>query len=52
MSSERSDLLTVLEQSRSLESAAILRNVEQAVEEFRAGERPQDDLTLVVARAQ
>ena len=45
-------LLSVLEQSRSLESSTILRNVEQALEEFRAGERPQDDLTLVVARAQ
>ncbi len=45
-------LLRALEMSRGLESTAILRNVEQAVEEFRAGERPQDDLTLVVARAQ
>jgi len=45
-------LLSVLEQNRNLESGAILRNVEQAVEEFRGGERAQDDLTLVVARAQ
>ncbi|HYM76150.1 MAG TPA: SpoIIE family protein phosphatase [Candidatus Dormibacteraeota bacterium] len=45
-------LLSVLEQSRGLESAGILRSVEHAVEEFRAGEHPQDDLTLVVARAQ
>ena len=45
-------LLSILEPSRNLESSSILRNVEQAVEEFRAGERPQDDLTLVVARAQ
>jgi hypothetical protein len=45
-------LLSILEQSSSLESSSILRNVEQAVEKFRAGERPQDDLTLVVARAQ
>lgn len=45
-------LLSILERSRNLESSSILRNVEQAVEEFRAGERPQDDLTLVVARAQ
>jgi len=45
-------LLSILEQSRNLESSSILRSVEQAVEEFRAQERPQDDLTLVVARAQ
>jgi phosphoserine phosphatase RsbU/P len=44
-------LLSVLEKSRGLESSMILRNVEQAVEEFRAGELPHDDLTLVVARA-
>jgi len=43
--------LPILEQSRTLESSAILRNVELAVEDFRAGEFPQDDLTLVVARA-
>jgi hypothetical protein len=45
-------LLSVLENSRSLESATILNNIEHAVEEFRSGEGPQDDLTLVVARAQ
>jgi hypothetical protein len=47
-----SRLLSVLKNSRDLESATILRNIEQAVEDFRADERPQDDLTLVVARAQ
>jgi phosphoserine phosphatase RsbU/P len=45
-------LLSVLEKSRRLESAAILRKVEQEVEDFRAGERPHDDLTLVVTRVQ
>lgn len=44
-------LLSVLQQCRSQESPAILRNIEQAVEDFRQGERPQDDLTLVVAKA-
>ena len=36
----------------SLESAAILGNVEEAVAQFRSSEHLQDDLTLVVARAQ
>jgi len=44
-------LLGTLEESRSLESDAILRKVEQAVEQFRVGER-EDDLTLLIARAQ
>jgi serine phosphatase RsbU (regulator of sigma subunit) len=46
-----SRLLEVLNQSRDLEAAAILRRVEQAVERFRASQFLQDDLTLVVARA-
>jgi serine phosphatase RsbU (regulator of sigma subunit) len=45
-------LLSILQDSRELSSATILNEVERAVEEFRCGERPQDDLTLVVARAQ
>ena len=44
-------LLRVLHESRNLQPGAILKNVEQAVEQFREGEYPQDDLTLVVARA-
>ena len=47
-----SRLLNVLQDNRNLESDAILHNVEQAVEEFRSSEHWQDDLTLVVARAQ
>jgi sigma-B regulation protein RsbU (phosphoserine phosphatase) len=47
-----SRLLSVLQDSRELSSATILSKVERAVEEFRCGERPHDDLTLVVARAQ
>lgn len=47
-----SRLLSVLQQTRELESGAILRTIEQAVEEFRASDQPQDDLTMVVARAQ
>ena len=45
-------LLGVLNKSRDLESAFILRNVEQAVGQFRSTEQQEDDLTLVVARAQ
>jgi len=45
-------LLNILKDCRNLESAAILHNVEQAVEQFRSSEHWQDDLTLVVARAQ
>jgi len=44
-------LLGTLHESRKLESTAILRNVEQAVEQFRFGDR-EDDLTMVIARAQ
>jgi Stage II sporulation protein E (SpoIIE) len=44
-------LLGTLHESRELDAVAILRNVEQAVEQFRFGER-EDDLTLVIARAQ
>jgi len=47
-----SGLLSVLQQTRELETDKILHKIEQAVEEFRSGEYPQDDLTLVVARAQ
>jgi Stage II sporulation protein E (SpoIIE) len=45
-------LLKIMHQSKHLEAAAILRHVEQAVEQFRTSEYLQDDLTLVVARAQ
>jgi len=44
-------LLRVLQQARKLEAVAILSQVEQAVEQFRSTGYPQDDLTLVVARA-
>jgi len=43
-------LMGTLQQSRILESAAILNQIEEAVGEFRCGEHLQDDLTLVVAR--
>jgi hypothetical protein len=43
-------LLEILRQSAGLEVQAILHNVQQAVEQFRSGE-PEDDLTLVIARA-
>lgn len=43
-------LLETLRKSRDLEATTILRNVEDAVEQFRLGEQ-QDDLTLVIARA-
>jgi hypothetical protein len=45
-------LLRVLEDSRELEAGTILSNVEHAVDQFRSSEHLQDDLTLVVARAQ
>lgn len=43
-------LLETLRKNRDLEAASILRNIENAVEQFRSGEQ-EDDLTLVVARA-
>ena len=43
-------LLEIMRQSKDLDAAAILRHVEQAVEQFRASEYLQDDLTLVVAQ--
>jgi sigma-B regulation protein RsbU (phosphoserine phosphatase) len=45
-------LLGAVHASRNLESASILRNVEQAVKEFRSSAQPEDDVTLVVARVQ
>ena len=44
-------LLRALKDNRHLEAGAILSHVEQAVEQFRSSEHLQDDLTLVVARA-
>ncbi|HKV79313.1 MAG TPA: SpoIIE family protein phosphatase [Candidatus Sulfotelmatobacter sp.] len=46
-----SGVLSVLRQTRELETENILHKIEQAVEEFRSAEYPQDDLTMVVARA-
>jgi sigma-B regulation protein RsbU (phosphoserine phosphatase) len=43
-------LLETLQKNRHLEAADIVRNVENAVEQFKFGE-PRDDLTLVIARA-
>jgi CheY-like chemotaxis protein len=43
-------LLETLHKSRDLEAACILRNVQNAAEQFRLGEQ-EDDLTLVIARA-
>jgi serine phosphatase RsbU (regulator of sigma subunit)/CheY-like chemotaxis protein len=43
-------LLESLRKSQDLEAACILRNVENAVRQFRLGEQ-EDDLTLVIARA-
>ncbi len=45
-------LLGAVHESRDLEAAAILRNVERAVGQFRSSAQQEDDLTLVVARAQ
>ena len=46
-----SGVLAVLRQTRALETDKILYKIEQAVEEFRSSEYPQDDLTVLVARA-
>jgi serine phosphatase RsbU (regulator of sigma subunit)/ActR/RegA family two-component response regulator len=43
-------LLEALHRSRDLEAACILRDVENAAQQFRLGEQ-EDDLTLVIARA-
>ena len=43
-------LLETLQNNRHLEAADMVRNVENAVEQFKCGE-PRDDLTLVIARA-
>ena len=43
-------LLETLRKSRDLEASYILRNVENAAEQFRLGEQ-EDDVTLVIARA-
>jgi serine phosphatase RsbU (regulator of sigma subunit) len=45
-------LLGAVHASRNLEAASILRNVEQAVRQFRSSTQPEDDVTLVVARVQ
>ncbi|MFZ0803248.1 MAG: SpoIIE family protein phosphatase [Terriglobales bacterium] len=42
-------LLETLRNNRDLEAANILRNLEDAAEQFRSGEQ-EDDLTLVIAR--
>jgi len=44
-------LLGVLHESRHLEAKSMLENVQQAVGRFRSDTQPEDDLTLVVARA-
>jgi len=44
-------LLELLQKSRKLPPSAILKSVELAVEQFREGKFPHDDLTLVVAQA-
>jgi serine phosphatase RsbU (regulator of sigma subunit) len=38
-------------ETRELEPDKILHKIGQAVKEFRSAEYPQDDLTMVVARA-
>ena len=43
-------LLKTLHKSRDLEAASILRNVENALQQFRLGEQ-EDDVTLVIVRA-
>jgi CheY-like chemotaxis protein len=43
-------ILESLRSNRDLEAADIVRNIENAVEQFRLGEQ-KDDLTLVIARA-
>jgi hypothetical protein len=45
-------LLDLLRECRDLEVKAIIQNVEHAVEQFRSGEQQQDDITLMVGRAQ
>jgi hypothetical protein len=45
-------LLEALQESRNLESDKILQKIEHAVAQFRSSDQLQDDLTLVVARAQ
>jgi hypothetical protein len=42
--------LESLRENQNLETACILRNVEEAVRQFRLGEQ-EDDLTLVIACA-
>ncbi len=44
-------LLNVLQDNRHQESTEILHSVQRALEQFRSSSCPQDDLTLVVARA-
>ncbi len=43
-------LVEALRNNRDLEAAGILRNLENAVEQFRSGEQ-EDDVTLVIARS-
>jgi sigma-B regulation protein RsbU (phosphoserine phosphatase) len=43
-------LLDILQQSKNLDPAGVLSEVEKALEQFRPTERLHDDLTLVVAR--
>ena len=43
-------LLETLRKNRELEASCILRNLEDAAEQFRLGEQ-EDDLTLVIAPA-
>lgn len=45
-------LLGAVHESRELGAASIVRKIEQAVGQFRFGNHLEDDLTLVVARAQ
>jgi hypothetical protein len=45
-------LLGILKQTRDLDSSVILREIENALEEFRSGEQLQDDSSLVIARGQ
>lgn len=44
-------LAQVLRDHRELATSDILDSVEKALQSFRCSEQPQDDLTLVVARA-
>jgi hypothetical protein len=45
-------LLGVLQENAHLPSAEILHHIERTLEQFRSNQRLEDDLTLVVARAQ